>query len=422
MPFAKNDQIQIATIGVGGMGSGDTQSAIQIPGVKLLAVADLYDGRLERAREKWGKDILVTRDYREILARKDVDAVIVGTSDHYHAQISIDAMNAGKDVYCEKPMVQKIEQGHAVWEAQKKTGRILQVGSQYASSMVFLKAREMFRQGAIGTMNLVEAWLDRSSAIGAWQYSIPPDANPERVDWSRYTAITTKRPFDAKRFFRWRNYQDYGTGVAGDLYVHLLTGLHVVTSSLGPTRVYSTGGTRFWHDERDVADVTLALVDYPKTEQHPDFTLALRVNLASGGATEGFGLRFVGSEGVMTVGYNTLTVTRHPREAEPGYTIGTFPQAVQDRFLKEYRAKYPEMRPSADAMRPDREDVFTPPRDHSPHMDHHRNFYNALRTRKPFFEDAEFGLRTAGPSLLCNHSYFERKICEWDPKTLKRTA
>ncbi|MCC6589489.1 MAG: Gfo/Idh/MocA family oxidoreductase [Bryobacterales bacterium] len=422
MPFAKNDHIQIATIGVGGMGSGDTQMAQQIPGVKLMAVADLYDGRLERAKEKWGADIATTRDYREILARKDVDAVIIGTSDHYHAQISIDAMNAGKDVYCEKPMVQKIEQGHAVWETQKKTGRILQVGSQYASSMVFQKARELFKQGAIGQLNLVEAWLDRSTAIGAWQYSIPPDANPERVDWDRYVAITKKRPFDAKRFFRWRNYQDYGTGVAGDLYVHLLTGLHVVTGSMGPRRVYSTGGTRFWLDERDVADVTLALVDYPKTEQHPEFTLALRVNLASGGSIEGFGVRFVGSEGVMTVGYTTLTLQRHPRETEPGYTIGTFPKAVQEQFLKDYNAKYPKGKPNADAMRPDREDVFSPPRDHSPHLEHHRNFYNAIRSRNPFFEDAEFGLRTAGPALLCNHSYYEHKICEWDPKSLKRTA
>jgi hypothetical protein len=171
-----------------------------------------------------------------------------------------------------------------------------------------------------------------------------------------------------------------------------------------------------------VADVTLALVDYPKTEQHPEFTLALRVNFASGAVSESFGVRFVGSEGVMTVGYTTLTLTRHPRESEPGYTIGTFPQAVQEQFLKEYHQKYPKTRPSADAMRPDKEEVYSPPRDHSPHLEHHRNFYNALRTRQPFFEDAEFGLRTAGPALLCNHSYFERRICEWDPQTLRRTA
>ena len=416
MPFQANDKIQIALIGAGGMGTGDATSAQQVPGVKLIAAADLYDGRLERVKERWGNDVFVTRDYREVLARKDVDAVIIATPDHWHSKISMDALEAGKDVYCEKPMVQKIEQGHEVVAAAKRTGRILQVGSQYASSMVFHKAKDLVAQGAIGELNLVEAWLDRSTALGAWQYSIPPDANTSRVDWDRYVANTTKRPFDAKRFFRWRNYQDYGTGVAGDLYVHLLTGLHVVTGSMGPTRVYATGGIRHWNDERDVADVTLALLDYPK------FTLSLKVNFAAGNVGENFGLRFTGTDGIMNIGYNTVTLVRRPREAQPGMSIGTFPKAVQEQFLKDYYAKYPKESVSADSMRGDREDVYRPPQDHVPHFEHHLNFYKAVRSRKPFFEDAEFGLRTAGPALLCNHSYFEKKICTWDPATLKRTA
>jgi predicted dehydrogenase len=417
-----NDTIQVALIGAGGMGMGDARYALQIPGVKLVAACDLYDGRLARAKELWGKDLFTSRDYREVLARPGVDAVIVGTADHYHSVISIDAMNAGKDVYCEKPMVQKIEQGRGMIDAQKKTGRILQVGSQYATSVLFQKARELVESGAIGVLNMVDAWLDRNSAIGAWQYSIPPDASPNTVDWERYTAITTKRPWDAKRFFRWRNYRDYGTGVAGDLYVHLLTGLHVVTGSQGPSRVYSTGGLRHWNDERDVADVTLALLDYPKSDKHPEFTMALRVNFASGGERESFGVRFVGHEGVMTVTASTLTLARHPREAEPGYTLGTFPQAVQDAYIRQYRTQYPERSPDADSLRPARQEVFAPPPGYSAHLEHHRNFYAALRSRKPHFEDAEFGLRTAGPALLCNHSYFERKICEWDSAALVRKA
>ena len=421
-PFQANDKVNIALIGAGGMGSGDVAHALQVPGVKLVAVADLYDGRLERARERWGNDLFTTRDYRELLARKDVDAVIVGTPDHWHSKISIDAMDAGKDVYCEKPMVQKIEQGHEVVAAAKRTGRILQVGSQYASSMVFHKAKDLVAQGAIGELNLVEAWLDRSTALGAWQYSIPPDATPARVDWDRYIANTPKRGFDAKRFFRWRNYQDYGTGVAGDLYVHLLTGLHVVTGSVGPQRVYSTGGIRHWNDERDVADVTLALLDYPKTAKHPEFTLSLKVNFAAGGVGENFGLRFTGSEGIMNIGYSTVSLMRRPKESQPGMSIATFPKAVQDQFLKDYYAKYPKQTQTADSLRGDREDVFRPPPDHVPHFEHHVNFYKAVRSRTPFFEDAEFGLRTAGPALLCNHSYFEKKICLWDPMTLRRTA
>src|SRR5450755_616324 len=126
-----NDSIQIALIGAGGMGMGDTGLALSIPGVKLVAVCDVYDGRLARAKERWGNQLFTTRDYREVLARKDVDAVIVATPDHWHQRISIDAMHAGKDVYCEKPMVHAIGEGAAMIEAQQRTGRILQIGSQY---------------------------------------------------------------------------------------------------------------------------------------------------------------------------------------------------------------------------------------------------------------------------------------------------
>lgn len=165
--YAANDRIQIATLGVGGMGSGDTRMALSVPGVELVAVADVYDGRLRRAREVWGDHIFTTRDYREILARQDVDAVIIGTPDHWHARMMIDALEAGKDVYCEKPMVQKIEQGLAVIEAEKKSGRILQIGSQYVTSIIYHKTRELIRSGAIGQLNMVEAWLDRNTALGA---------------------------------------------------------------------------------------------------------------------------------------------------------------------------------------------------------------------------------------------------------------
>jgi predicted dehydrogenase len=122
------------------MGSADTKSARSIPGVELVAVCDLYEGRRMRAKELWGDQLFTTRDYREVLARPDIDAVIVATPDHWHSRVSIDAMNAGKDVYCEKPMVHSLEEGMAVIDAQKKTGRIMQVDSQRVSSIVYQKA------------------------------------------------------------------------------------------------------------------------------------------------------------------------------------------------------------------------------------------------------------------------------------------
>src|ERR1700704_1355803 len=152
----KNDTIQIALIGAGGMGSGDARMAASIPGVMLVAACDIYDGRLARAKERWGNDLFTTRDYREILARPDIDAILIGTPDHWHARIAIEAMNAKKDVYCEKPMVQKVDDGKRVIEAQKSTGRIMQVGSQRVSSIVYQKAKDLMKQGAIGELNMVE--------------------------------------------------------------------------------------------------------------------------------------------------------------------------------------------------------------------------------------------------------------------------
>jgi predicted dehydrogenase len=415
---AASDRIRIATIGFGGMGSGDTGYALSVPGVELAAVCDVYDGRLTRAKEIHGSQIFTTRDYREILARKDIDAVIIGTPDHWHSRISIEALDAGKDVYCEKPMVQSVDEGQAVIAAQQRSGRIFQVGSQYVTSLVYQKARELLQSGAIGQLNMVEAWLDRNTALGAWQYSIPPDASPANIDWDRFLGRAPKRPFEPIRLFRWRNYRDYGTGVAGDLFVHLLSGLHFATGSLGPERVVSSGGLRYWRDGRDVPDVMLAMLDYPAQPTHPEFTLALRVDLKSGLGQEQFGFRFVGSEGTMTTGYSDLTLSNAPPEAEPGYTIGTFPKAVQEQFLKQYREKYPEIRPSADAVRPDKQLRYQPPEGYDAHREHHRVFYEAVRSRKRPVEDAVFGFRAAGPALLANVSYFEKSVCRWNAETM----
>jgi predicted dehydrogenase len=412
--MAAGDRIGLATIGIGGQGSYDTTTAIKVPGVELVAVADVYDGRLMRAKEVFGEKVFTSRDYREVLARPDVDAVIIGTPDHWHAQVSIDAMEAGKDVYCEKPMVHSVAEGYRVIEAQRKTGRIFQVGSQRVSSIVYRKAKELLAAGAIGELNLVEAWWNRNSAIGAWQYSIPPDASPQNIDWDRFLGKAPKIPFEPIRLFRWRNYRDYGTGVAGDLFVHLFSGLHYIAGSTGPTRVMTTGGLRYWRDGRDVPDVMLGLYDYARSSTLPAFNLTLKVNFADGeGETTGF--RFVGSDGIMTLG-SEVSLTRKTRPKEPGYTIGTFPKTVQEAFLKEYRSKYPQGKPQLD---PTNEETYRPPNGYSESLDHLTNFFESVRSRAPLVEDSVFGLRAAGPALLSNLSYFENRPYLWDPDQLK---
>jgi predicted dehydrogenase len=410
-----SDRIQLATLGFGIQGQGDTRTALRVAGVELAAVADVYDGRLALSKELYGDRIFTTRDYREVLARPDIDAVIIATPDHWHAKMTIDALKAGKDVYVEKPIVQDLDEGPEVIETARRTNRILQVGSQRVSSIVYAKARELFKAGAIGDLNLVEAWMNRNSSIGAWQYTIPPDASPATIDWDRFIGNAPKRPFDPVRLFRWRNYRDYGTGIPGDLFVHLFTGIHFVLDSLGPSRVMATGGLRYWNDGRDVPDVIVSLYDYPKTAAHPAFTLSLKVNFANGGGDDQ-AFRFIGPDGMLTIGGAAVTMARRQRPKDPGHTADTFAKPTQEAYLKEHRAKYPEQT----ELRPTSEEVYAAPAGYSDSYEHFRNFFDAVRSRRPVVEDASFGYRAAAPALLTNESYFEGRPVGWDPEKMKR--
>ena len=410
-PVSANDHIQIALIGAGGQGQGDTKTAVQVPGVKLVAVADCYDGRLEHGKEVWGADTFTTRDYREILARKDIDAVIIGTPDHWHKQASVDAMKAGKDVYCEKPMIHLYADGPQMIEASRSTGRILQVGSQRVSSVVYLKTKQLLEAGAIGQLNMVTARWDRNSAMGAWDYTVPPDASPETCDWPRFLGTAPKIPFNAEHFFQWRKWKAYGSGVAGDLFVHLFSGTHFITGSHGPTRGMATGGLRFWKDGRDVPDVMLGLFDYRE-----GFNLSLRVNFVDGGE-ESEGLIFTGSEGTMEIAGNSVSVNRVPLEKEPGLTIGTFTEAMQRQILDAYEKKYPRTHPEGAPQAGF--EKYEAPAGYSDSYDHFKNFFGSVRSRKPVVEDAVFGFRAAGAALLSNLSLEKGEIVKWDPELMK---
>lgn len=415
-----NGNIQVACIGFGIMGQGDCRTAVTVPGVKLVAVCDIYDGRTKKAKEVYGKDLFTTREYEEVLARKDIDAVIIATPDHWHARMSIDAMEAGKDVYCQKPVVQKIEEGLGVVEAERRTRRIFQVGSQRASSVLYEKARQLIRQGAIGKVHMVESWLDRNSSQGAWQYSIPPDASPETIDWKRFLGKAPAHNFDPIRLFRWRNYQDYGTGVAGDLFVHLLTGIHFIMDSVGPERIVAMGGLHYWKDGRDVPDLMMGMYEYPETQSHPAFEMSLRCNFEAGGG-DGQGFRFIGTDGVLNlaVGAGGFTISRKPRETVPGNTFGTFDSETARKAMAEFRKKYPQSQVTPANLPDTREERYSTPEGYTEQYAHHENFYNAVRSRQPVVENAAFAFRAAAPALLSNTSFFEKKICLWDPQAMK---
>ncbi len=258
---------------------------------------------------------------------------------------------------------------------------------------------------------MVAARWDRNSSLGAWNYSVPPDASPTTCDWPRFLGSAPKIPFSAERFFQWRKWKDYGSGVAGDLFVHLFSGTHFITGSNGPTRAMATGGLRFWKDGRDVYDVLLALFDYPQ-----GFNLSLRVNFVDGGE-ESEGFLFTGSEGLMEIAGNSVTVTRTPLATEPGYTVSTFANAMQQEYIEQYRQKYPAKHPEGPPAKA--VEKFAAPPGYSDSYDHFRNFFDSVRSRKQPVEDATFGFRAAGAALLSNLSVEHGNVVHWNPETMK---
>ncbi len=421
-PAGPNDRIRIATIGMGIIGFIDTETALKVPGVELVAACDLYEGRRTHAKEVFGSRVETCVDYRDILARKDVDAVLICVPDHWHAKMSIDAMRAGKAVYCEKPMIRSVEEGPSVIAAQKETRAVFQVGSQYASSIVYDKVKELIHRGAVGKVHAIEARYNRNSDVGAWQYTIPTDASPETIDWERFQGSAPKRPFDPVRFFRWRNYWDYGTAVAGDLFIHLITGIHHATGAIGPTRVAAMGGRRYWDDGRDVYDIIMGLLDYPETDAHGSFTLSLVTDFedGGGGATQ---FRFVGTDGVIDVSFRDLTLTRvgiehaTANQILKGYnSVKTFSDAQQKALAEKYLAERPS---TSDKRRSKETEKYVVPKDYDERFDHFVNFFRSVRGVKPVYEDAVFGYRAAAPALLCNESYRQRREIDWDPVGMK---
>lgn len=422
--YGPNDTIRIAAIGMGIIGFINMDNMIQVPGIEFVAAADVYDGRLTRVKEVYGNHIETTRDYRKILQRTDIDAVIINTPDHWHAQMAIEAMQAGKHVHVEKPMVQKLEDGLRVLEAQKATGKVLQVGSKQFRDPILHKAKALIQEGAIGQLTVVESQVSRNNGIGAWQYSIPTDASLQTIDWDLFLGNAPKIAFDADRFFRWRKYWDYGTGVSGDMFVHRMTGLHYVLDSLGPIQVMASGGVRYWNDGREAPDVINALLEYPETANHDAFTLMLKANFADGSGG-GYTFRFVGSEGVIEVTWDKLTL-KGSRRSTPstadlvkGYnSVRTFSQAQQDAFAKSH-AQYQSTDSTFDQYDFGKSAEFKAPNGINERVIHYTHFANVIRNGGTIYEDAAYGFRACAPTLLANQSSRNGKAYRWDPLNMK---
>jgi predicted dehydrogenase len=403
---APSDRIRFGIIGVGMQGNGLLATAVGLPGTECIAAADLYDSRHTLAKEIAGLNIATTRRYKELLDNQDIDCLIAAVPDHWHKQVFVDAMSAGKDIYLEKPMSHTAVEGVAMVAAAKKANRIVQIGSQRVSSVICKKAKDMLAQGAIGDLNLIEGSLGRNDPTGAWVYPIPPDLSTTTLDWDTWQGTVPKRPFDGKYFCRWRCWKEYGTGVAGDLLVHLVSGMNFMMGwNEPPSRAMSFGGILRFPDGRNMPDVQATIFEYGKIPVY------LRLNL---GCETPETYRFQGSKGILEV--TETGIALYPQTGEdsaPSYYASSFPHDMREAYYKQWHVEHDPpvgKEPLAEAYtyRGDDWDDLRP---------HLWTYLQAVRSRQPVTEDVVFGNNAALACHMANESYFRKAAVTWDAAT-----
>src|SRR3974390_923162 len=376
---APSDQLRFGIIGVGMQGNGLLSTAVGLPGAQCICAADLYDGRHVLAKEIAGSKITTTRHYKELLDNKDIDCIIAAVPDHWHKQVFVDTLNAGKDIYLEKPMSHSAAEGVEMAQLGKKTGRIVQIGSQRVSSVLCKKAKEMLASGCVGELNLVEGSYGRNDPNGAWEYPVPTDLSPTTLDWDTWQGTVPKVPFKGEIFARWRCWKEYDTGVAGDLLVHLVSGMNYMLGwNEPPKRAASFGAILRFPDGRNMPDVQPTLFEYGK------YPVYLRLNL---GCESPETYRFQGSKGYLEVTEFTMTYSPQTGEdSSPSYYASSFPHDIREAYYKKWHEEHdpaPGKEPLMDGItfKGDSWDDLRP---------HLWNYFQAVRSRKPVTEDALF--------------------------------
>lgn len=375
-----NDRINVAFIGVGGKGTSHVRALIEHAAahkdIALTGVSDVYTRHAERARGLMKLDARqVHPDYRDLLARPDVDAVYIATPDHWHARMALDAMNAGKDVYLEKPMTYTIGEARLLHETATRLERVLQVGSQHLSDARWSKAKELIASGAIGELLWAQTTYSRYSTNGEWNYFVEPEGTPETIDWPRWLGSAPKRPFSAERYFRWRKYWDYSGGIATDLFYHRLGPVLYAMGAQFPTRVSASGGI-YVQKDREVPDT------YATTVEYPNFYITMSSSMANSSANTHFAETIYGHGGTLTFAGGNVVITPEGRNAKP----------------------------------------VTHPVEHGDMAAAHRsNFFDCMRTRKKPALHSELGFQIMTAIRLGVDSYRQGRMLTYDPKTHKVT-
>jgi predicted dehydrogenase len=408
-----SDRLRFGIIGIGMEGSGVLSNAIALPGAECVAAADLYDERHLLAREITGKpNLFATRKYKELLDNKEIDCILAAVPDHWHKQVVVDSVRAGKPIYCEKPMSHTAADGVEMVAAAKETGKIVQIGSQRVSSVICAKAKEILAQGTIGTLTLVEGTYGRNDPNGAWEYPTPPGLSPQNFDWETWQGTVPKRAWDPdmspKYFARWRCWREYGTGVAGDLLVHLVSGMMFMLGiNEQPNRVQALGNIIRWKDGRNMPDVHAALYEYPSL-QAPVY---LRLNLG-GASPETY--RFYGSKGTLEVTeYDIKYLPQTGENDSPSYYTGSFPHAMREAYAKQWHEEH-DPKPGKEPTLEGFTYTGTSWDELKPHL---WNFFQAVRTNGTVTEDAVFGHHAALACHMANESYFRHAPTTWDAST-----
>ncbi len=403
---SSNGRITIGYIGTGSRAQQVMDDMQKIPGFEIVALCDAYQGRVERALDRTGGKAKVYKDAGELLSAPGVDAVYIGTPDHWHKAHAIAALEAGKDVYIEKPLTYTIAEGLDIIAAVKKTGRILQVGSQSMSSPIQQKAKEIVESGKLGQITMVRASENRNSPGGSWIYPIPPDANEQTVNWEMFQGSAAKHSFSLERFFRWRCYFDYSGGMATDLFIHTMTSLHYILGAQAPEMVVAAGSLYRWKETRDVPDTLNAILQYPE-----GFTVNLSGtfnNQSAGGRA----VQILGTKGTLTLG-RELTFIPEEGTDDNGWIVDAWPSRLQKAYYQDpkvIQSERPQRWPPQVIQGNEQWRGVGPDAD----VLHLQAFERAVRDRKQPIEDVFAGHRAAAVPHMINLSAKHKKPIYWD--------
>ncbi len=404
-----NDRINIGLIGCGGRGMDDANTFSRYArehndACQIVAVSDVYEKRKRLAAERY--KVKGYLDYRELLNQSDVDAVIIATPDHWHAKMALEAMDSGKDVYLEKPMVHTNDEARQLVETVRETKRILQVGSQTTSADMWWKAKKAIADGMIGQMLMSQGSYHRNSAEGEWNWPIDEKAGPDAkgddfIDWNMWLGhqfkLSPKRSYDADRFFRFRKYWDYSLGIASDLFYHVIAPLNICWDEPQfPSKVMATGGIYVFKEKREVPDTFHLLAEYPKGH-----SMVLSSSMANRTHIPG---TIRGHEG-------TIEMVSH------GQFEGMVPQITVTPETK--RANGAVVPILGDSYKFGTKPIQIPVDQTDPMQVHIGNFLSCMRTRQKPHLDVETGARAVVVINLAAQSYREGKVMYWDEKHWK---